>query len=45
MTLLRCFVVEEATAHGASGFVATIGIESPGLTAALAIADRVAAAI
>ena len=41
----RDFVVEEATAHGAPGFVATIGIESPGLTAALAIADRVAAAI
>lgn len=38
----RDFVVEEATAHGAAGFVACLGIESPGLTAALAIAERVA---
>lgn len=39
----RDFVIEEASAHGAPGFIACLGIESPGLTAALAIGDRVAA--
>ncbi len=39
----RDFVVEEASAHGAPGFIACLGIESPGLTAALAIGERVAA--
>lgn len=39
------FVVEEASSYAAPGFIACIGIESPGLTAALAIADRVAAMI
>lgn len=38
----RDFVVEETSGHGAAGFVACIGIESPGLTAALALAERVA---
>ena len=38
----RDFVVEESSKFGAPGFVACIGIESPGLTAALAIAERVA---
>ena len=37
----RDFVIEEASAHGAPGFIACVGIESPGLTAALAIAERV----
>lgn len=38
----RDFVIEETSARGAPGFVACIGIESPGLTAALAIGERVA---
>ena len=38
----RDFVVEECSEYGAPGFVACIGIESPGLTAALAIAERIA---
>lgn len=38
----RDFVVEEGTAHGAPGFIGCVGIESPGLTAALAIAEAVA---
>ena len=37
----RDFVVEEGSAHGKSGLVNLIGIESPGLTAAPAIAERV----
>ncbi len=38
----RDFVIEEASRHGAPGFIACVGIESPGLTAALAIGERVA---
>jgi L-2-hydroxyglutarate oxidase LhgO len=38
----RDFVIEETSARGVPGFVACIGIESPGLTAALAIARHVA---
>jgi L-2-hydroxyglutarate oxidase LhgO len=38
----RDFVIEETSARGVPGFVALIGIESPGLTASLAIAECVA---
>jgi L-2-hydroxyglutarate oxidase LhgO len=38
----RDFVIEETTSHGAPGFIACVGIESPGLTSALAIADHIA---
>ncbi len=37
----RDFVIEEGSAHGAPGLVNLLGIESPGLTSALAIAQRV----
>jgi L-2-hydroxyglutarate oxidase LhgO len=37
----RDFVVAEESAAGMAGLVSCIGIESPGLTAAPAIADRV----
>ena len=39
------FVVQEESARGKPGFVNCIGIESPGLTAATAIADRVVSLI
>jgi L-2-hydroxyglutarate oxidase LhgO len=41
----RDFVIEEASADGAPGFIMLLGIESPGLTASLAIAERVRALI
>lgn len=41
----RDFVIEEASGHGAPGFIACVGIESPGLTAALAIGERVASLV
>ena len=37
------FLIEGPEAHGVAGLVNLFGIESPGLTASLAIADEVAA--
>jgi len=38
----RDFIIQGAETHGVEGLVNLFGIESPGLTASLAIADRVA---
>ena len=37
----RDFVVEDAAAHGLPGWINLIGIESPGVTASAAVAERV----
>ncbi|GJM12358.1 MAG: hypothetical protein DHS20C12_07610 [Pseudohongiella sp.] len=39
------FVIQEETAHGVSGLIQLFGIESPGLTASLAIGKYVAARV
>ena len=41
-TAFRDFVIAEESARGLPGFVNLIGIDSPGLTSSLAIADEVA---
>ncbi|EKF75059.1 dehydrogenase [Alcanivorax hongdengensis A-11-3] len=38
----RDFLIQDASSHGLTGMVNLLGIESPGLTAALALAERVA---
>jgi L-2-hydroxyglutarate oxidase LhgO len=42
---VRDFVIEEESARGLPGFVNLIGIDSPGLTSSLAIADHVASLV
>ena len=39
------FVIQGPAVHGVAGLVNLFGIESPGLTSALAIADHVAALV
>lgn len=39
---LNDFLIQDQTSHGIAGLINLLGIESPGLTAALAIATRVA---
>jgi L-2-hydroxyglutarate oxidase LhgO len=41
----RDFVIEDATPHGVPGLVNLLGIESPGVTASEAIAERAAALV
>jgi L-2-hydroxyglutarate oxidase LhgO len=38
----RDFVIQDHTTHGIVGLVSLLGIESPGLTACLALAEQVA---
>ena len=40
--VIRDFMIQGPQAHGLAGLVNLYGIESPGLTSSLAIADRVA---
>jgi L-2-hydroxyglutarate oxidase LhgO len=37
------FVVQDRSVHGVAGLINLFGIESPGLTASLALAEHVAA--
>jgi L-2-hydroxyglutarate oxidase LhgO len=41
----RDFVIEDATPHGVTGLINLIGIESPGVTASEAVAERAAALV
>jgi L-2-hydroxyglutarate oxidase LhgO len=41
----RDFVIEDASPHGVAGLINLIGIESPGVTASEAIAQRAAALV
>jgi L-2-hydroxyglutarate oxidase LhgO len=41
----RDFVIEDATPHGVVGLINLIGIESPGVTASEAIAERATALV
>ena len=41
----RDFVIAEESERGAPGLISLVGIESPGLTAAGAIAERVASMV
>lgn len=38
----RDFILNDETVHGAPGFINLVGLESPGLTASLAVGEEVA---